>query len=163
MVMDHQAGKCSTVLKTELATKLFFLQVFCLGWRMQHQGHIRRRCVWRGKAEHQLLLQFSRASSCSPSPLLLPLPSPHPGREENAVQLYVTDIPTLRSTDLSGFSSHEIRSRAFSVCPLPWLTAEQAGGRASEWAFPHRKRCSDAWMEVGEISRWLFLRLSGTL
>lgn len=28
LVMDHQAGKCSTVLKTELATKSFFLQVF---------------------------------------------------------------------------------------------------------------------------------------
>lgn len=45
LVMDHHAGKCSTVLKTELATKSFFLQVFCLGWRMQHQGHIWRRCV----------------------------------------------------------------------------------------------------------------------
>lgn len=59
--MDHHAGKCSTALKTQLAAKSFFLQIFCLGWKMQHQdvcGEGRRMRA------HAL---FSRAESCCPS------------------------------------------------------------------------------------------------
>lgn len=160
--MDHQAGKCSTVLKTERATKLFFLQVFRLGWRMQHQGHIRRRCVWRRKAEHQLLLQFSRASSCSPSPYFCHYPLLTLGEKKTLSNLCNWHPHTLQyRPPRIQQPGDQIQSVLF--VPLPWLTAVQAGGRASEWAFPHRKRCSDAWMEVGEISRWLFLSLSGTL
>lgn len=86
--MDHQTGKCSTALKTELATKSFFLQVFCLGWKMQHQD------VCGDGRQTQLMHQFSWADSCCPPLFLTLLPCPHSRIEENALQLYVTDTPS---------------------------------------------------------------------
>lgn len=117
--MDHHAGKRSTVLKTELATKSFCLQVFCLGWRMQHQGHIWRRRVWWGKAEHELRQQFSSADNCSPS-LYLPPPQERGKCHTTLCNWHPQHIKAQTSVDSAA-------RRPAPECSLPahlsWLTA----------------------------------------
>lgn len=79
LAMDHHASKRSTAPKTQLATKPFFLQTFCLGWKMQHED-----VCGEGRPG---------ASSCAGRELLPslcahhspPLPSPRPGEEQTPV------------------------------------------------------------------------------
>lgn len=88
LAMDHHASKRSTAPKTQLATKPFFLQTFCLGWKMQHED-----VCGEGRPG---------ASSCAGRELLpsllsaptIPLPSPPLAQERSRLLSPAADTPS---------------------------------------------------------------------
>lgn len=154
--MDHHDGQYSTALKTEVATKPFFLQVFCLGWKMQHQD-----VCGEGR---------QNTSSCTSSPGLIALSFPGP---------HTLSLPSLQdrlkhlTTACNWHPPHsEVQTSGNSAAgrsdhSAPWWCASlsqlQVRGKVPGRAFTHSELCSDPGMKVTEVSLWLLLRLPETL